>query len=231
MPVGPIHATVQKEAVQSMCHRRGKPSRAPAYLKFFDEFPCSLYTENAVPNKIPVSQYKILLPRQKAHVSTLLPSTQPSFVPDDDDAILDTHGTRRRARSQRARGGVELRQPKRDSVINEDRHKFIHDGKEYSRAPNLFDVGGELKLLPEVFSDLNFEAREFVDDGTTEEQRELRDSRPWGRLYVNGWPVPIQYMRSHFGGPAAEGMQSMVLADPLDACEPLRNEGSSIGER
>ena len=108
------------------------------------------------------------------------------------------------------------------------RHKFIHDGTEYARPPNLFDVGGgELKLLPEVFSDLNFEARNFVDDGTTAEQKELRDSRPWGRLHVDGWPAPIQYLRSHFGGPPVEGMQSLVLASPLDACKPLRNVDSA----
>lgn len=146
--------------------------------------------------------------------------------------LSSTHScTHRRARSQRSRGGIELRPPRREQIPAEDKHKFIHDGNEYSRAPNLFDVGGEFKLLPEVFSDLSFEAREFVDNGTAEEQRELRDSRPWGRLHVNGWPAPIQYMRSHFGGPAGEGIQPMVLAEPLDACELLGNNGSFIGER
>lgn len=33
--------------------------------------------------------------------------------------------------------------------------------------------------------------------------------------------------RSHFGGPAVEGMRPVVLADPLDACEPLRNNDST----
>lgn len=80
---------------------------------------------------------------------------------------------------------------------DEERHKYIHDGKEYNRPPNLFDVGGgELKLLPEVLSNLNFETRDFKDDGTTAEQKELRDSRPWGRLYIDDWPAPIQYLRS-----------------------------------
>lgn len=111
-----------------------------------------------------------------------------------------------------------------------DRHKFIHDGTEYARPPNLFDVGGgELKLLPEVLSDLNFEARDFVDGGTPAEQKELRDSRPWGRLHVDGWPAPMQYLRSHFGGPPVEGMRSLVLASPLNACEPLRKVDSGAG--
>lgn len=132
---------------------------------------------------------------------------------------------RQRVSSQRGRGGVELRAPKQEqAVAPEDRHKFIHDGEEYNRAPNLFDVGdGEFKLLPEVLSDLSFESRDFVDDGTAAEKKALRDSRPWGRLYVDGWPAPIQYLRSHFGGPAVEGMRPLVLADPLDACGPLRN--------
>ena len=105
----------------------------------------------------------------------------------------------------------------------EKKHKFIHDGKRYDRAPNLFDVGGELKLLPEIFSDLNFESRDFVDNGTIEQQKELRDSRFWGRLHIYGWPAPIQYLRSHFGGPPVEGARPWVLADPLDACEPQRS--------
>lgn len=93
---------------------------------------------------------------------------------------------------------MELRDPRPEKIPISpgDRHKYIHDGKEYDRPPNLFDVGnGELKLLPEVLSDLSFETRDFKDDGTAAEQKELRDSRPWGRLYIDGWPAPIQYLR------------------------------------
>lgn len=95
----------------------------------------------------------------------------------------------------------------------EDKHKFIHDGKEFDRPPNLFDVGGgELKLLPEVLSDLNFETRDFKDDGTAAEQKELRDSRPWGRLYIDGWPGPIQYLRYvHRGPDYVSRLDSLVL--------------------
>eukprot|EP00903_Cladosiphon_okamuranus_P014343 g13317.t1 len=133
--------------------------------------------------------------------------------------------------SARIRNGVELRDPlpEKTPINPEEKHKFIHDGKEYDKPPNLFDVGnGELKLLPEVLSDLSFEIRDFKDDGTVAEQQELRDSRPWGRLYIDGWPAPIQYLRSHFGGPAGEGMRPVVLADPLDACDPLEDV-ESIG--
>lgn len=78
-----------------------------------------------------------------------------------------------------------------------------------------------------MLSDLNFESRDFEDNGTPAKQKELRDSRPWGRLYVDGWPAPIQYFRAHFGGPAVEGMRPLVLASPLDACEPLQNVDSA----
>lgn len=152
-------------------------------------------------------------------------------VPRLNAHIFATLTASRRASSERGRsGGVQRREPKQEKVIPpEDRHKFIYDGEEYTRPPNLFDVGGgELKLLPEVLSDLSFEARDFADDGTAAEQKDLRDSRPWGRLYVDGWPAPMQYLRSHFGGPAVEGMRPLVLASPLDACEPLRN-GDSAG--
>ncbi|CAM9684093.1 unnamed protein product [Ectocarpus fasciculatus] len=133
------------------------------------------------------------------------------------------------ASSARVRDVVEIREPKQaDKIVpnseQEEKHKYIHDGQEYNRPPNLFDVGvGELKLLPEVLSNLNFETRDFKDDGTTTEQKELLDSRPWGRLHIDGWPAPIQYLRSHFGGPPAEGMRRLILADPLDGCQPLRN--------
>jgi len=26
-----------------------------------------------------------------------------------------------------------------------------------------------------------------------------RDGRYWGRLYIEGWPSPIQYFKAHFG--------------------------------
>ncbi|CAM9334410.1 unnamed protein product, partial [Choristocarpus tenellus] len=85
------------------------------------------------------------------------------------------------------RDGIEMRKPKQESIPREDLHKFIWNGEEVSRAPNLFDVGGELKLLPEVLSDLDFGRRNFADNGTPQERKELRDSRPWGRIYVDGW--------------------------------------------
>ena len=52
---------------------------------------------------------------------------------------------------------------------------------------------------------------------------ELRKSRFWGRLYVDGWPQPIQYFLSHFGSPPGLEAQPMILADPILACEPLKN--------
>ena len=78
--------------------------------------------------------------------------------------------------------------------------------------------------LPEVFSNLDFTA-----DSTpaTEEdlqgQMRLRATRFWGRLYLDGWPQPIQYFRAHFGTDAPFGKKHFVFAEPRDACDPLTN--------
>lgn len=131
------------------------------------------------------------------HTGVLIPL--PKFHP-----VHDHHARRWRRRhvgsSARVRNdnGFELREPRKEKVAptTEEKHKYIHDGKEYNRPPNLFDVGGgELKLLPEVLSGLSFETRDFKDEGTAVEQKALRDSRPWGRLHIDGWPAPIQYLR------------------------------------
>lgn len=144
------------------------------------------------------------------------------------------HHCGRRVSCHRGRNRLDVKEPfqeetNKDTPSSEEKHKYIFEGTEYDRPPNLFDVGGELKLLPEVLSDLNFDARDFVDDGTAQEQKELRDSRPWGRLHIDGWPAPIQYLRSHVGGPAVDSMRPLVLASPLDACEPLQDANPSGG--
>merc|ERR1712025_1457916 len=36
-------------------------------------------------------------------------------------------------------------------------------------------------------------------------------------------------MRAHFGDPPPEGTKRLVLADPIDACEPLRNAEEARG--
>mmetsp|Transcript_14143 Transcript_14143/g.20834 ORF Transcript_14143/g.20834 Transcript_14143/m.20834 type:complete len:487 (-) Transcript_14143:7-1467(-) len=100
-------------------------------------------------------------------------------------------------------------------VIRED-----HVNEE--KPDNIFKVGDELLKLPEVHSSLNFDSRNEIPD-SEEDQHELRSTRFWGRLYVEGWPTAIQFMRGHFGGPAPEGPLPIVLADPEDACGPLRN--------
>lgn len=54
-------------------------------------------------------------------------------------------------------------------------------------------------------------------------QTELRNSRFWGRMYLEGWPQPIQYFVSHFSGPPDMEPRPLILADPPMACGPLAN--------
>jgi hypothetical protein len=37
----------------------------------------------------------------------------------------------------------------------------------------------------------------------------------WGRLYIDGWPQTIQFLRAHFGEPPPEGPRRFVIADPV----------------
>jgi hypothetical protein len=52
---------------------------------------------------------------------------------------------------------------------------------------------------------------------------ELRKTRYWGRLYLDGWPQPIQYFLAHFGSPPEMEERPILVADPPTACEPLKN--------
>jgi len=76
---------------------------------------------------------------------------------------------------------------------------------------------GEVLLLPEVFSVLNADKvkRDFAPVGDAKGESELRQTRMWGRLYVDGWPQTIQFMRAHFGEPPPEGPRRFVIADPV----------------
>jgi len=84
--------------------------------------------------------------------------------------------------------------------------------------------GEEWLALPEVMSRLDF----FADSSpASEEDREgqerLRDTRFWGRLYIEGWPQTIQFFRAHFGSAPPMGRKQFVFAEPRDACGPLTN--------
>lgn len=50
-----------------------------------------------------------------------------------------------------------------------------------------------------------------------------RSSRFWGRLYIDGWPQPIQFFRAHFGTEPKYGRKRFVFAEPRDACDALEN--------
>jgi len=88
-----------------------------------------------------------------------------------------------------------------------------------------------LLLLPEVFSQLDLAKvkRDFALESDDKDEAELRDSRWWGRLYVDGWPQTIQYLRAHFGEPPPRGRLPVVLADPPDACGALAGGAGRFG--
>ena len=67
------------------------------------------------------------------------------------------------------------------------------------RKPSMFKVGDDWLALPEVFSNLDFSADSApASEEDIEGQMRLRDSRFWGRLYIDGWPQTIQFFRIHF---------------------------------
>lgn len=68
------------------------------------------------------------------------------------------------------------------------------------RPASMFKAGDDWLSLPEVFSNLNFNADTTpASEEDLEGQIHLRNTRYWGRLYIDGWPQTIQYFRAHFG--------------------------------
>jgi hypothetical protein len=88
----------------------------------------------------------------------------------------------------------------------------------------MFKAGDEWLALPEVFSNLNFDADNSpASEDDIEGQLSLRASRFWGRLYIDGWPQTVQFFRAHFGIEPPFGRKRFVFAEPRDACEELTN--------
>jgi len=70
---------------------------------------------------------------------------------------------------------------------------------------------------------LNFTASNiFPPANDTLGQFELRNSRFWGRLYINGWPQTIQYFRAHFGSDVPYGQVKFIFAEPRNACSTIQ---------
>ena len=99
------------------------------------------------------------------------------------------------------------------------------EGSPQLEAPgNWFSVNNEMKLLPEVMSKLTFEVRDHAAPGDVEAEEALRKNAHWGRLYVEGWPASMQYLRGHFGEHLPVGRLPLVAAEPLDLCSTLSEE-------
>ena len=87
-----------------------------------------------------------------------------------------------------------------DYAGGKDAVKEPVEGQKALDAPgNFFQVGDELKMLPEVMSNLNFSPRDHAPPGDLAAEAAAKELSHWGRLYVDGWPASIQYMRAHFG--------------------------------
>lgn len=98
------------------------------------------------------------------------------------------------------------------------------------RQASMFKIPGadgqeeEWAMLPEVMSNLDFSADSSpASEEDVEGQMRLRESRFWGRLYIEGWPQTIQFFRAHFGTQAPMGRKTFVFAEPRDACSTLTN--------
>ncbi|KAG5177220.1 hypothetical protein JKP88DRAFT_333177 [Tribonema minus] len=114
----------------------------------------------------------------------------------------------------------------------EEGQKYLWMGEELDRPPNLFDVNGQQLALPEgqVPSLINFDPQAFAKEGNDEAEVDLRASRPWGRVYIDGWPTHLQYMRGSFGGAPPAGPTELVAAQPEDACTQLANADDVKGK-
>jgi hypothetical protein len=96
--------------------------------------------------------------------------------------------------------------------------------EEKERQPSMFKVGEDWQALPEVFSNLDFDADNTpAKEDDIEGQLRLRSTRFWGRLYIDGWPQSIQYFRAHFGIEAPIGRKRFVFSEPRDACQDFTN--------
>src|SRR4051812_16991521 len=93
---------------------------------------------------------------------------------------------------------------------------------ENERQPSMFKAGDEWLALPEVFSNLDFDADSTpAKEDDIEGQIRLRSTRFWGRLYIDGWPQTVQFFRAHFGIEPPLGRKTFVFAEPRDACQDL----------
>ena len=107
------------------------------------------------------------------------------------------------------------------TVINAEGDDIIQTD---DRPISKFKVGDEWLALPEVFSNLDFNADNSpADEDDVEGQMRLRSSRFWGRLYIDGWPQTIQFFRAHFGKEPPYGRKKFVFAEPREACTALDN--------
>ena len=78
--------------------------------------------------------------------------------------------------------------------------------------------------LPDRFSVLNFQTHHDKDEWTSQFDNEeaLEENKSklafWGRLYLDGFPFPMQYFRAHFGLPPPKGYFDFILIHTNEIC-------------
>lgn len=120
--------------------------------------------------------------------------------------------------------GVTAGENSKLKAFGENADHFDVGSENDERKPSMFKVGDEWLALPEVFSNLDFNApNKPASEEDVEGQMRLRSTRFWGRIYLDGWPQTIQFFRAHFGIEPPYGRKRFVFPEPRDACSDLQN--------
>ena len=93
-----------------------------------------------------------------------------------------------------------------------------------TRKPSMVKLPGrdQMLMLPDRESVLKFEfIRDFAKPDDVETQLEQRHASWWGRLYVDGFPFSMQYLRGHFGQGPKVGPYTLLLAEPVIMCNTI----------
>lgn len=77
-----------------------------------------------------------------------------------------------------------------------------------------------LLLIPDSYSVLSFD-KDPTDGDDNELPQPTTESSFWGKLYVEGFSVPIQYFRAHFGQAPPSGVVKLLLASPINLCDDV----------
>jgi hypothetical protein len=97
--------------------------------------------------------------------------------------------------------------------------------KEGSRTTN---VNAHSNIDTHSVKQLN---QDYVSEAGSDAESDLRNARPWGRMYIERAGLSIQYFRAHFGGNIPNDSLPLMVSDLVDptGCEPPSEEGTYAG--